>query len=117
MKSEPYRCGVCSMVFINSNELAKHQMVVHRKKMFQCQSCNKFFANEKDFGKHIMEVHSGNQQSSSSFVYRHHRSMEEEKEKSNEIESNLLKRVSEEEIAHKRTRRPYRKSSSSIASS
>jgi hypothetical protein len=79
------------MVLINSNELAKHQMVVHQKKMFQCQSCNKFFANEKDFGNHIIEVHSGNQQSSSSFVYHHHHSMEEEKEESNQIESNLLK--------------------------
>jgi hypothetical protein len=46
------------MVFINSEELAKHKTVVHIDKMYQCQSCNRFFANKEEFEKHTIKVHS-----------------------------------------------------------
>ena len=58
MQSEPYRCNLCEMVFINSEELAKHKTVVHIDKMYQCQSCNRFFANKEEFEKHTIKVHS-----------------------------------------------------------
>ena len=45
------------MVFINSSELAKHQMAVHEEKMFQCQSCNEVLANEQEFRRHTIGVH------------------------------------------------------------
>jgi uncharacterized C2H2 Zn-finger protein len=58
MQSEPYRCNLCEMVFVNSEELTKHKTVVHINKMYQCQSCNQFFANKQEFEKHTIKVHS-----------------------------------------------------------
>jgi uncharacterized C2H2 Zn-finger protein len=58
MQSEPYRCNLCEMIFVNSEELTKHKTVVHINKMYQCQSCNKFFANKQEFEKHTIKVHS-----------------------------------------------------------
>ena len=63
MQSTPYRCDLCEMVFVNSEELAKHKKVVHLNNMYQCQSCNKFFDNEERFEKHIIQVHSEKNQS------------------------------------------------------
>jgi uncharacterized C2H2 Zn-finger protein len=45
------------MIFVNSKELSKHQMIVHMDKMFQCQSCNKVFNNRKEFEKHAIDIH------------------------------------------------------------
>ena len=58
MQSEPYKCDICSMAFVNSEELTQHKVVVHIDEMYQCQSCNKFFANKEEFEKHAVEVHS-----------------------------------------------------------
>ena len=57
MQSEPYRCDICGMAFVNSEELTKHKIVVHIDEMYQCQSCNKFFANKQQLEKHAIEVH------------------------------------------------------------
>ncbi|HZA07035.1 MAG TPA: C2H2-type zinc finger protein [Nitrososphaeraceae archaeon] len=56
MQSEPYRCDICGMAFVNSDELVKHK-TVHINEMYQCQSCNRFFANKQEFEKHTIEVH------------------------------------------------------------
>jgi hypothetical protein len=48
------------MILVNSEELKKHQIVVHIDKMFQCQSCNKVFDNKQEFERHAIEVHSSN---------------------------------------------------------
>ena len=64
MQFEPYRCNLCEMVFINSEELAKHKTVVHINQMYQCQSCNKFFDNKEQFENHAIQVHSEKNQSS-----------------------------------------------------
>ncbi len=62
MKSEPYGCDSCGMIFINEKELAKHTALVHTtnndEKMFQCQSCNAFFGSREEFKRHALEVHS-----------------------------------------------------------
>ena len=63
MKSEPYSCNICGMIFVNKEELAKHRALVHAtnkdEKLFQCQSCNKFFDSREKFKKHTFELHSG----------------------------------------------------------
>jgi uncharacterized C2H2 Zn-finger protein len=64
MQSEPYRCNLCEMVFINPEELAKHKKVVHMNQTIQCQSCNKFFDNKEEFEKHTIQIHSEKNQSS-----------------------------------------------------
>jgi uncharacterized C2H2 Zn-finger protein len=51
MKSEPYRCDICGMIFVNEKELVKHS----EQKMFQCQSCNAFFESKEDFEKHAIQ--------------------------------------------------------------
>ena len=58
MQSEPYRCNMCEMIFVNPEELAKHKKVVHVNEKYQCQSCNKFFENKLEFEKHTFEIHS-----------------------------------------------------------
>jgi uncharacterized C2H2 Zn-finger protein len=59
MKSEPYRCDICGMIFVNEKELVKHSELVHAtsndQKMFQCQSCNAFFESKEDFEKHAIQ--------------------------------------------------------------
>jgi uncharacterized C2H2 Zn-finger protein len=77
MQSEPYRCNMCEMVFVNPEELAKHKTVVHINKMYQCQSCNKFFANKLEFEKHTIKVHSEKNQH---YDFSSDLSAEEEKE-------------------------------------
>ena len=57
MQSTPYRCDLCEMIFVNSEEL------MYLNKMYQCQSCNNFFDNEERFEKHIIQVHSEKNQS------------------------------------------------------
>ena len=57
MQSQPYKCNICGMIFVNSKELAKHKIDVHINKSFQCQSCNKVFGNSQEFEKHAIEVH------------------------------------------------------------
>ena len=69
MQSDAYKCNICSMVFVNSEELAKHKQVVHIKEMYQCQSCNKFFTNKQEFEKHEIEVHGKNQFNSDCYYY------------------------------------------------
>jgi uncharacterized C2H2 Zn-finger protein len=62
MKSKPYVCDVCGMIFVNEKELTKHTALVHAtnsEKMFQCQSCNAFFGSREEFKRHALEVHSG----------------------------------------------------------
>ena len=49
MQSEPYTCDICNMVFVNSEKLLQHEMIVHVDQMLQCQSCNKVFANKEEF--------------------------------------------------------------------
>ena len=61
MKSEPYACDICEMIFVNEKELAKHKALVHAtnsENMFQCQSCNAFFYSKEKFKNHIAELHS-----------------------------------------------------------
>ena len=57
---QPYKCNICGVILVNSEELEKHQIVVHIDKMFQCQSCNKVFDNKQEFERHAIEVHSSN---------------------------------------------------------
>jgi len=52
------------MMFVNSEKLLQHEMVVHVDQMLQCQSCNKVFTNKQEFKKHEIEVHSGSKLSS-----------------------------------------------------
>jgi uncharacterized C2H2 Zn-finger protein len=105
--SNRYKCNICDIIFINSKELIKHQMIVHVSKMFQCQSCNKVFDNKKEFEKHATEIHK-NKPSNGNISSRKQVRIE----KIDDMESMLLKRITEQEKARKRTRGPYRKSSS-----
>ena len=57
MDSQSYKCNMCGMIFVNSKELASHQINVHVNKMFQCQSCNRIFDNNQEFEKHATKVH------------------------------------------------------------
>jgi hypothetical protein len=52
------------MIFVNSEKLLQHEMIVHVDQMLQCQSCNKFFTNKEEFKKHEIEIHSGSKSSS-----------------------------------------------------
>ena len=47
MQSEPYRCNLCEMVFINPEELTKHKTVVHVNKMYQCNHAISFLLIKK----------------------------------------------------------------------
>jgi uncharacterized C2H2 Zn-finger protein len=126
MQSDAYKCDICSMVFVNSEELAKHKQVVHIKKMYQCQSCNKFFTNKQEFEKHEIEVHGENQYNSDRHYYSNTYSSKTTRRrpykpttKINEVEeekgeSALLNKTNKEKKARRRTRGPYRKSSSPI---
>jgi uncharacterized C2H2 Zn-finger protein len=105
MQSEPYACNICNMIFVNSEKLLQHEMIVHIDQMLQCQSCNKVFTNKEEFKKHEIEIHSGSKSSSDL----------SEKQMiagglGEDIESTLLKGANEEKHARKRTRGPYRKS-------
>jgi len=53
------------MMFVNSEKLLQHEMIVHVDQMLQCQSCNKVFTNKEEFKKHETEIHSGSKSSSS----------------------------------------------------
>lgn len=52
------------MMFVNSEKLLQHEMIVHVDRMLQCQSCNKVFTNKEEFKKHEIEIHSGSKSSS-----------------------------------------------------
>jgi hypothetical protein len=107
MQSEPYTCNICNIIFVNSEQLLQHEMIVHVDQMLQCQSCNKVFTNKEEFKKHEIEIHSGPKSSSN---------LSEKQtiisELGEDIESALLKGANEEKHARKRTRGPYRKSAS-----
>jgi hypothetical protein len=107
MQSEPYTCNICNIIFVNSEQLLQHEMIVHVDQMLQCQSCNKVFTNKEEFKKHEIEIHSGSRSSSN---------LSEKQtiisELGEDIESALLKGANEEKHARKRTRGPYRKSAS-----
>ena len=107
MQSEPYTCNICNIIFVNSEQLLQHKMIVHVDQMLQCQSCNKVFTNKEEFKKHEIEIHSGSK--SSSNLSEKHTIISELGE---DIESALLKGANEEKHARKRTRGPYRKSAS-----
>jgi uncharacterized C2H2 Zn-finger protein len=107
MYAATYRCNICGMIFVNEEELTKHQIIVHIDKMLQCQSCGKVFDNKQGFEKHSAKVHGSKSQSDSNFAKKHRY-----EEKVDDVQSMLLKRNMEEEKARKRTRGPYRKSSS-----
>ena len=107
MYAATYRCNICGMIFVNEEELTKHQIIVHIDKMLQCQSCGKVFDNKQKFEKHSAKVHGGKSQSDSNFAKKHRY-----EEKVDDVQSMLLKRNMGEEKARKRTRGPYRKSSS-----
>jgi uncharacterized C2H2 Zn-finger protein len=96
------------MVLINSEELKRHQTIVHVDKRLQCQSCGKFFDNKDKFEKHIAKIHGNSQQQLDSNFGKKYRF----EEQVDDMQSMLLKRIIEEEKARKRTRGPYRKSSS-----
>ena len=98
MQSEPYTCDICNMVFVNSEKLLQHEMIVHVDQMLQCQSCNKVFANKEEFKKHKMEIHSGSK-SNSNLSEKHTIITELE-----DIESSLFKGAIEEKHSRKRTR-------------
>ena len=124
MKSEPCSCNICGMIFVNKKELAKHRALVHAtnkdEKMFQCQSCSMFFSSKEDFERHAIEAHSEKSnynigKTTTGDIMETGRAIAniEDKEYSNSnTEDRLLKRVNSEEKARKRTRGPYRKSSS-----
>jgi predicted nucleic acid binding AN1-type Zn finger protein len=107
MQSEPYTCNICNIIFVNSEQLLQHEMIVHVDQMLQCQSCNRVFTNKEEFKKHEIEIHSGSKSSSN---------LSEKQtiisELGEDIESALLKGANEEKHARKRTRGPYRKSAS-----
>jgi hypothetical protein len=67
----------------------------------------KVFDNKQQFEKHSAEVHGSKSQSDSNFAKE-----QRIEEKVDDMQSMLLKRNIEEEKARKRTRGPYRKSSS-----
>src|SRR5919106_522652 len=57
MNLQHHKCKLCGMIFVNSKELAKHQIEAHINKMLQCQSCNRIFHNRQEFKKHAIKVH------------------------------------------------------------
>jgi uncharacterized C2H2 Zn-finger protein len=122
MQSQPYKCNICGMIFVNSKELAKHQIDVHINELFQCQSCNKVFGNSQEFEKHAIEVHgSGDSHypsksnsdgdSMGNIQYNNDNKKEVVVADNDSIESKLLRQTNGEEKARKRNRGPYRKSS------
>jgi uncharacterized C2H2 Zn-finger protein len=116
MKSEPYSCDICEMMFVNEKELAKHKAVVHtanNEKMFQCQSCNAFFDSREKFKKHTVELHS------EKYHYNIGKTIRENTKKkggvakkedmdigNSNIENRLLNRVNSKGKARKRTHGP-----------
>jgi uncharacterized C2H2 Zn-finger protein len=108
--SRSYECNICGMILANSEELTKHQTIVHINKMLQCQSCGRVFDNKDKFNRHVAKVHGNSHQLDSNFGKKYRF-----KEQIDDIESMLLKQITEEEKARKRTRGPYRKSSSVTA--
>ena len=52
MQPAPYACNICNMIFVNSEKLLQHEMIVHVDQMLQCQSCNEVFTNKEEFKKH-----------------------------------------------------------------
>ena len=118
MHSQSYKCNICGMVFVNSKELAKHQIDVHINELFQCQACNKVFDDSQQFEKHAIEVHGGS--SSNHYSSKSNENIENIEDKNKGVvvsdnddteESKLLRQTNEEEKTRKRTRGPYRKSS------
>ena len=120
MPSQSYKCNICGMIFVNSKELAKHQIDVHINEMCQCQACNKVFDNRQEFEKHAIQVHgSSSHYSSKSYSEDSDGSMNNVQDNNYNreaaadnynLESKLLRQTSEEK-ARKRTRGSYRKSS------
>jgi uncharacterized C2H2 Zn-finger protein len=110
---QPYKCNICGMVFVNSQQLGKHQIVVHIDKMFQCQSCNKVFDNKQKFERHAIEAHSRSQYTpddASNKIGKKQAEIHHQQQIDNSnLESTLLKRTDEEEKVRKITRGPYRK--------
>jgi hypothetical protein len=110
------------MIFVNSKELAKHQIDVHINELFQCQSCNKVFGNSQEFEKHAIEVHgsggshypsksNSDGDSMGNIQYNNDNKKEVVVADNDSIESKLLRQTNGEEKARKRSRGPYRKSS------
>ena len=118
MKSEPYLCNICGMIFVNKKELTKHGAFVHAtnkdEKMFKCQSCSMFFSSKEDFERHAIEAHSeksnyniGKTTTGDTMEKGRAIANIEDKEYSKSyIENRLLKQVSSEKKASKRTRGP-----------
>jgi hypothetical protein len=77
--------------------------------MHRCQYCNKVFGGTEDFEKRVSDIHISHYSSSESNAITSKKGEEYETE---QTESTLLKRMTKEEKARKRTRGPYRKSSS-----
>ncbi len=77
--------------------------------MHRCQYCNKVFDGRKDFEKHVSDIHILHYSSTKPNASERKKGEEYETE---QTESTLLKRMTKEEKARKRTRGPYRKSSS-----
>jgi hypothetical protein len=77
--------------------------------MYQCQYCIKIFGNKKEFEKYVSDMHISHFSSSESNAITSKKGEEYETE---QFESTLLKRMTKEEKTRKRTRGPYRKSSS-----
>lgn len=57
-KGAEHICNVCSMHFVNKNDLARH-MVDHHKlgTLWECKLCDKTFANKKSLNKHARTKH------------------------------------------------------------
>ena len=102
MQSEPYKCNICNMMFVNSEKLLQHEMIVHVDQMLQCQSCNKVFTNKEEFKKHETEIHSGSKSSSSLGDKQVIIS-----ELAEDTESTLLKGANEEKHGRKRRQGEY----------
>jgi len=77
--------------------------------MYRCQYYIKIFGSKKDFEKHVSNMHISHFSSSESNAIA---SKKGEEYQTEQFESTLLKRMTKEEKARKRTRGPYRKSSS-----
>jgi hypothetical protein len=117
-----YKCSICGIVSVGSNELLKHQIAAHVDKIFQCQSCNKIFDTKDMFENHVTKIHGVSQTTVVPTSYDDIESRSRNIDQSiaqnryNEIESNLFKKTIREKKARKRTRGPYRKSVSSLPS-
>jgi uncharacterized C2H2 Zn-finger protein len=77
--------------------------------MRQCQYCNKVFVGRKEFEKHVSDRHISLYSSPKSNASTNKKGEEYETE---QTESALLKRMTNEEKARRRTPGPYRKLSS-----